>query len=248
MTEQDLPPIFAYDEIDSTNAEAVRRAEAGETGPIWIFARRQTAGRGRRGRAWATGEGDLAATLLMTTDKPPGEAAQTSFVAALAVAAVVRLSELTGRIEVKWPNDVMVDDEKLAGVLIESGRHPNGLLWLAIGFGVNLTAGPKTADRPTTSFADHMKGPPPSAAVALSGLVKAFHAVVTLWETQGFAAIAKAWTNQAYGLGRPCVANLGPEIVQGVAEGLDADGALRLRLADGQIRRITAGDIFFEGL
>ena len=89
---------------------------------------------------------------------------------------------------------------------------------------------------------------PPSPAVALSGLVKAFHAVVTLWETQGFEAIAKAWTTQACGLGKLCIANLGSETVQGVAEGLDPDGSLRLRLEAGQIRRITAGDVFFEGL
>ena len=79
-------PVVVLDEIDSTNAEARRRAEAGEAGPVWLVGLRQTAGRGRRGRAWETGEGNLAATLLLRTDKPPAEAAQVSFVAALAVA------------------------------------------------------------------------------------------------------------------------------------------------------------------
>ncbi len=242
-------PILALDEIDSTNAEARRRAEAGESGPLWITALRQTAGRGRRGRAWETGQGgNLAATLLMLTDKSPAEAAQISFIAALAVFDLAR-AFIKGRpIGLKWPNDVLVGGKKISGVLIESGRRADGLLWLASGMGVNLAEAPTSADRPATSFAAEGCDPPPSPRQALERLADSFAGWLGLWETQGFAAIAEAWTQRALGLGAACTANLGSESVQGVAEGLDVDGALRLRLADGGLRRITAGDVFFQGM
>jgi BirA family biotin operon repressor/biotin-[acetyl-CoA-carboxylase] ligase len=241
-------PIIAFDEIDSTNAEARRRAEAGETGPLWITAARQSAGHGRRGRAWETGAGNLAATLLMVTDKPPAEAAQISFVAALAVAGLGRLHLAAELIRLKWPNDVLVGGRKVAGILVESGRRDDGRLWLATGIGVNLASAPVAAERPATSFADHAFAAPPTPQVALGQLAGAFAGWLGVWEAQGFAPIAEAWTQRAYGLGQPCIARLGSETVEGIAEGLDSDGALQLRLADGKIRRITAGDVFFEGL
>ena len=241
-------PIFRFDEIDSTNAEARRRAEAGEGGPLWLTALRQNAGHGRRGRAWETGEGNLAATLLMLTERPPAEAAQISFVAALAVADMARIYLPADLIRLKWPNDVLIGGRKSAGILVESGRRADGALWLATGIGVNLARAPTAAERPATCFADHAAAPPPTPREALDALAAAFAGWLGVWDAQGFAPLAEAWTQRAHGLGGPCIARLGSETVEGVAEGLDVDGALRLRLADGAIRRITAGDVFFEGL
>lgn len=239
-------PIVAYDEIDSTNAEARRRAEAGEGAPLWITALRQSAGHGRRGRTWDTGAGDnLAATLLMLTERPPAEAAQISFIAALAVADLARSYVTADLIRLKWPNDVMLGGRKTAGILVESGRRADGALWLATGIGVNLAHAPAVAERPATCFAEHALAAPPTPREALDRLAAAFAGWLGVWDAQGFAPIAEAWTQRAQGLGGPCVALLGSETVQGVAEGLDVDGALRLRLADGAIRRITAGDVFF---
>src|SRR5690606_20546851 len=124
------------------NAEARRRAEAGETGPLWIVARRQTAGRGRRGRAWDSETGNLFATLLTTTRKPPAEAAQVTFIAALAVADLLDRYAPPSLVTIKWPNDVMLARDKAAGVLIESGAQGTGGLWLAVGIGVNLAQAP----------------------------------------------------------------------------------------------------------
>lgn len=239
-------PVLAFEEIDSTNAEARRRAEAGEEGPLWITALRQTAGRGRRGRAWETGAGrNLAATLLIATDRAPADAAQISFVAALAAADLARAFVPAGIVGLKWPNDLMVGGRKAAGILVESGRAPSGRLWLATGVGANLAHAPENLERPATSFAAHMAGAPPAPEQALVRLSEAFARWIEVWDAEGFRAIARAWTERAEGLGRPCVARLGAESVEGVAEGLDVDGALRLRLADGSIRRITAGDVFF---
>jgi BirA family biotin operon repressor/biotin-[acetyl-CoA-carboxylase] ligase len=239
------PRILAFDDIDSTNAEARRLAEAGETGPVWITALRQHAGRGRRGRSWETGEGNLAATCLFTSPLPPGEAAQVSFVAALAVADLADAFVDPAGVTLKWPNDPLIGGRKTAGVLVESGALGGGVLWLAVGCGVNLARAPADSARPVTSFADHRSAPPPTPTEALEVLAAAFEAWRTVWERDGFAPIAAAWTRRAHGLGQACTAHLTGETVRGVAEGLDPDGALRLRLEDGSLRRITAGDVFF---
>ena len=238
-------PILAFDAIDSTNAEARRRAEAGEVGPLWITAKVQTAGRGRRGRNWETRTGNMAATLLMLTEKPPAEAAQISFVAALAVADLAGAYVPADLVRLKWPNDPMIAGIKTAGILIESGRAPDGRLWLATGIGVNLAHAPVGTERPATCFADHAITTPPLPLAAVSQLAEHFARWLSIWNQQGFVAITEAWTARAWGLGEACVARLGTETVEGVAEGLDDDGALRLRLAAGGIRRITAGDVFF---
>ncbi|HLZ84166.1 MAG TPA: biotin--[acetyl-CoA-carboxylase] ligase [Caulobacteraceae bacterium] len=242
MSEQ--PRILFFDDIDSTNAEARRLAEAGETGPLWITALRQHQGRGRRGRAWETGEGNLAATHLFTTTLPPAQAAQVSFVAALAVADLIDAFSRE-RASLKWPNDPLIGGRKAAGILVESGALDEGVIWLAVGCGVNLARAPAQSERPVTALADHMEGPPPTPREALLVLASAMESWRGLWEASGFAPIAEAWTRRAHGLGGPCVAHLSTETVRGVAEGLDPDGALRLRLPTGEVRRITAGDVFF---
>lgn len=242
------PRIEALEEVDSTNAEARRRAEAGEAGPLWITAARQTAGRGRRGRAWETGHGNLAATLLFVTDRPPAEAAQISFIAALAVADLADAFVPASKVSLKWPNDPMIDGRKASGILVESGQHAGGGLWVAVGVGVNLASPPEAPERPATAFAEHMAGPPPKPLEALALLAEAFERWRRVWQTSGFAVIADAWTRRAHGLGETCVARLGHETVTGTAEGLDPDGALRLRLPDGMLRRITAGDVFFGNI
>lgn len=242
------PPILLLEETESTNAEARRRAEAGETGPLWIVARRQSAGRGRRGRKWESETGNLAATLLVLTHKSPAEAAQVTFVAALAVADL--LDAFTGpeRVTIKWPNDVLIAGDKAAGILVESGPHETGGLWLAVGIGVNLAHAPGDTERPATSMAAHLRSdiayvPPVEAAAGV--LAEAFAVWIERWETLGFQPILDAWTARTGGLDQPCVARLGTETLSGVADGVAADGALRLRLPDGSLRLISAGDVFF---
>ena len=241
--------VLRLQTVDSTNAEARRRAEAGEAGPLWITARRQTAGRGRLGRTWETGAGNLAATLLTTTHRSPAEAAGIAFVAALAVADLALAQVPDALVRLKWPNDVLVAGRKASGVLIESGRRPDGRLWLAIGVGVNLRSAPVAADRPATTLADHLRADVTavlSPDAALEVLARAFDRRLATWETYGFEPIRTAWTARA-DLGRACQVRLDLETLEGVAEALEADGALRLKLGNGGVRRITAGDVFFPG-
>ena len=145
-------PILLLDHTDSTNAEARRRADAGETGPLWIVARRQTDGRGRRGRSWESQDGNLFATLMQLTRKSPAEAAQVTFVAALAIADLLDAWAPASLVTIKWPNDVMLAGQKASGVLVESGAHESGGLWLAVGIGINLVSapsGPTPSARPS---------------------------------------------------------------------------------------------------
>ncbi|NEX94502.1 biotin--[acetyl-CoA-carboxylase] ligase, partial [Caulobacter sp. 17J65-9] len=202
----------------------------------------------RRGRAWATGEGNLAATLLAVTDRRPAEAAQVAFVAALAVADVFETWAPAAVVSIKWPNDVLLAGRKASGILIESGPTPDGRLWLAIGCGLNLGYAPDDTERPATRLADHLSGDVaacPTPDQAMEAFRAAFARRLADWEASGFTAVLTAWTAKAQGLGQACVARLGNETIEGIAEGLEPDGALRLRTASGELRRVTAGDVFF---
>lgn len=241
-------PILLLDHTDSTNAEARRRADAGETGPLWIVARRQTEGRGRRGRSWESQDGNLFATLMQLTRKSPAEAAQVTFVAALAIADLLDAWAPASLVTIKWPNDVMLAGQKASGVLVESGVHESGGLWLAVGIGINLLSAPEGTERPATALAHHLRGDaasPPSIEVAAAKLAEAFNVWMTRWETLGFQPILDAWRARTAGLDGPAVARLGRETIEGRAEGVGPDGALKLRLADGSLRLISAGDVFF---
>jgi BirA family biotin operon repressor/biotin-[acetyl-CoA-carboxylase] ligase len=212
------------------------------------MARRQTAGVGRRGRAWDSGEGNLTATLLLTLDKSAAEAGQLAFVAGVAAAEAIGAYVPHSLVNLKWPNDVLVDGRKACGMLIESGAAPNGGVWAAVGVGINLATYPEAVERPATALAEHLshkvtRAPTPDEALGV--LAEAFDAALSLWLTQGFEPIRQAWLAHATGLDGPCTARLERETLSGVAEGLDADGALLLRLPGCALRRITAGDVFF---
>ena len=183
--------------------------------------------------------------MLCVTAKPPAEAAQISFIAALAVADLADSAMAQPMARLKWPNDVLVQGRKISGILVESGLRPDGALWLAVGIGINLQTPPDAAERPAAAIADFEGAQVLSQDEALARLGERMADGMALWEREGFAPIAKAWTARAYGLGAACTARLGHETVEGIAEGLDPDGSLRLRLDDNSVRRISAGDVFF---
>ncbi len=227
-----------HPELDSTNSEARRLAEAGEAGPVWITADNQTAGRGRRGRVWQTDAGNLAATLLLRPDAAPSVTGQLSFVAALAAAEMAAHFAPKTSITVKWPNDVLADGRKLAGILLEAGPG-----WLAVGIGVNLAAAPEGTAFPATSLAQ-LGLAPPSPDDALCVLAARFAHWYGVWMNQGFDTVRTAWLARAGGLGGRITARLAQETRQGVFEGIDGTGALLLN--DGaQVRAIAAGEVFF---
>lgn len=234
--------LSRHEELDSTSSEARRRAEAGEEGPLWIMAERQTAGRGRRGRAWETLTGNLAATLLLRPDAPANTAGQLSFAAALAVADTTAHFAPRAAITVKWPNDVLAEGRKLAGILLESGQDAAGT-WLTVGIGINLAAAPEGTEFPATAIADLGVAPPsPDATLVL--LAGRFAHWYDGWMNGGFETLRTAWLARAGGLGLPIRARLPYETRHGLFEGIDHNGALLLN-EQGRISAISAGEVFF---
>jgi BirA family transcriptional regulator, biotin operon repressor / biotin---[acetyl-CoA-carboxylase] ligase len=247
-----VPPGFAlrsFEDIDSTNEEARRLAKAGEAGPVWIVAKRQTAGRGRRGRDWVSPVGNLMATLFFRPKITAGEGGQLSFVAALAVADAVSALAPGVRLSFKWPNDVFLDEKKLAGILLESASQPGtpNLDWLAVGIGINLAHHPtelpsgawKATSLREAGYADI------APEMAIGKLASAWAKRYGEWHTSGFAATRQQWLLKARGLGAAIRVRLPHETFEGIFAGLDDSGALELRLASGLTRAIAAGEVFF---
>jgi BirA family transcriptional regulator, biotin operon repressor / biotin---[acetyl-CoA-carboxylase] ligase len=232
--------------IDSTNDEARRRADAGATGPLWIRAASQTKGRGRRGRSWLSEPGNLFMTGLFTLECAPSEAANLSFVTALAVANAIDHFVAPDTVRLKWPNDVLIHDRKTSGILLESWQSKMGLQ-IAVGIGINVVTKPENIDQKITCVAAHQipDRNQCEAATLFMFVLQHFHFWLALWREQGFEPIRKAWLLRAKGLGRPIVARLPQETMTGVFKGLAHDGALELEMQDGHLRYITAGDVFF---
>lgn len=230
-------------EVDSTMNEAQRRLPALE-GPIWISTLRQTAGRGRRGRAWSEPAGNFAATLLIRIEEPPARLALRSFVAALALHET--LTDLTGlgreAFALKWPNDVLLNGGKLSGILLET-LAPNVL---ALGIGINLRSAPPS--HPDAGFAPVSLRDETGLRLTPDQVLDALAPRFARWEerlrTYGFEPLRTAFLAQVARLGEPIVARTMNDSQTGVFETIDETGALILRTAKGPIP-VPAADIFF---
>ncbi|HET7681136.1 MAG TPA: biotin--[acetyl-CoA-carboxylase] ligase [Xanthobacteraceae bacterium] len=230
--------LIIHDTIGSTNSEACALARAGARGPLWIIARAQTAGRGRRGNSWISEPGNLYASLLLS-DVPPGRAGELAFVAALAVHdSVSELApNMTSRLALKWPNDVQLGNAKFAGILVEA-ENP----WAVIGIGINCAHHPAQMPNVTDLKSSGI-------AVSLEQLLAALskHMLLRLqqWETgKGFAAIRQDWLDACPGVGHPILVRLPAQELTGKFENIDHNGHLMLRLRDGRIETVAAGEVF----
>jgi BirA family biotin operon repressor/biotin-[acetyl-CoA-carboxylase] ligase len=234
--------IADLDAVDSTNAEALRRARAGERGPLWIVAREQSAGRGRRGRAWISSAGNLHATLMLTDPAPAAAAPQLGFVTGLALhdAAAAAAPALAACLTLKWPNDLLCAARKIAGILIEGEGNP---VTVAVGIGVNCRHHPDGTEFPATDFA--AEGADVTAAALFDHLVSAMQARLTQWNRgTGFAGIRAAWLARALGLGQPIRVRLSERETTGRFETIDDAGRLVLRIRNGGLVPIAAGEVF----
>lgn len=232
-------------EVDSTNAEAARCA-ASLAGPEWILALRQTKGRGRRGRPWADPEGNFAATLVMHPHEAPDQIALRSFVAALALFdAFAEVTGHTAPFSLKWPNDVLLNGGKVAGILLEAGG-PQSARYLAIGIGVNLSAVPEAPEGATTqpvALAEET-GTLTTPEEFLDALAPAFAKWEAQFTTYGFAPIRRAWLSHAAKLGEVITARTMRDEMTGTFEGIDEAGNLILKTAQGTVA-VTAADVYF---
>jgi BirA family transcriptional regulator, biotin operon repressor / biotin---[acetyl-CoA-carboxylase] ligase len=234
--------------VDSTNAEAARIAP-GLTGPVWILAGMQTGGRGRRGRAWSSPRGNFHATLVMKPQEAPATVALRSFAAALALReALVALTGLPGAFALKWPNDVLCNGGKIAGILLESAGQGNGVAHLSIGIGVNLIAAPDPALldpgalAPVTLLSE--TGLRILPETLLAHLAPAFAAWEHRFMTDGFAPLRSAWLFHAARIGETIHARTGTATTTGRFDTIDHSGALILTTPQGR-HTIPAAEVFF---
>jgi BirA family biotin operon repressor/biotin-[acetyl-CoA-carboxylase] ligase len=234
--------LMAHEVLGSTNAEALRLARQGDRGPVWIVADRQLAGRGRRERSWISELGNLFATLLLPSPGPSGRWPQLSLVAALAVYDAISetASALASAIRIKWPNDILLEHAKLAGILLEcdGGQHDA----IAVGIGINCASHPVGTQHPATNLA--AAGIAMTPAMLLPPLSAKMMARLAQWnQGENFSAVRADWTACAAGLGENVSVRVGHRSLCGRFEGLDEDGSLVLRQPDGRAKRITAADM-----
>jgi BirA family transcriptional regulator, biotin operon repressor / biotin---[acetyl-CoA-carboxylase] ligase len=238
------------DEVGSTNTEAFKRAEAGERRPLWVVARRQTQGRGRSGRSWGSEPGNLYASLLQAIACPQSAVHQISLLAGVAVIDAIRAvaggAGLAG-LRLKWPNDVLVGRAKCAGILAESAPAAGRAeMTVVIGIGINLAWHPADIGREATHLAAHGVDVTPEAM--LQALAPAVQGWLDAWQGgAGFAQVRAAWLERGGPIGEPVTVDTGVKPIEGAFVGLDRDGALLLRDAQGERRRVTYGDVTLAG-
>ena len=242
--------LVSLDDIDSTNAEAMRRAAIGEAGRLWVMADRQSRGKGRSGRSWASAPGNLYASLILRLSCGPEVAQQLALVAGVAVIDAVRAiwarpagSDRTVAVRLKWPNDILAGSAKLGGILLESAKDLGGPgLVTIIGIGLNIEASPTGLGRAVTSLAE--QGVVADRRNVLTHLAKSMDSALSVWnEGVGFAEIRRAWTDRAGPLDEFLTVDSGSGAVTGQYKGLDSDGALLLADSLGVRHRFTYGDV-----
>lgn len=237
---------IALGDVGSTNTMALEAARAGAPGNLWVTARRQLSGRGRRGRPWVSEEGNLYASLLLVDPAPPNRLGTLPLAAALAVYRSLKplFAATPQALAIKWPNDILVDGRKINGILLESETLPDDRMVVVIGCGINIAHHPANPAYPATDLA--ACGIVTSVEAQFSALSHAMSSIVTAWNRgSGFAMIREDWLRAARGIGEPVTVNLHDGAISGRFEDIDMEGHLCLLTANGGRRRISAGDLFF---
>ena len=252
MATLQLPSFYRlvfHEQIDSTNEEAKRLATAGAEAGTLVWAGEQLAGRGRRGRGWASPPGNLYLSLLLRPARPSAQACQLNFAAAVALAeGVSSLLPTDTPVALKWPNDVLIRGAKVSGILLEaSAALDRSIDWLVIGIGVNVVSHPADTPYPATSLQREGAADATAGAI-LQAFAERFWVWYEIWREQGFAPVRARWLASARGLGEPIEVRLERETLQGRFGDLDEGGALMLDMRDGARRQITTGDLFFPRL
>lgn len=237
----------ALGDVGSTNTVCMERARSGDPGHLWITARRQLGGRGRRGRAWISEAGNLYASLLLIDAAPPAALGSLPIAVALALyrAISAEMPFAADRIAIKWPNDILVDGKKVSGILIEAENLPDGRHAVVIGCGVNVAHKPDNPLYPAITLGE--AGATSSPESLFAHLLQELAAVLSVWdEGRGVPAVVTEWKRHVKGIGNPITVNLPDRSISGVFSDIDDDGLLLLRLPTGELMRIASGDVFFS--
>jgi BirA family biotin operon repressor/biotin-[acetyl-CoA-carboxylase] ligase len=246
--------LAAFESIGSTNAEALARARAGEGGPIWFVTSEQTAGRGRRHRPWIAPRGNLASSILEVIDVPPAVAATLGFAAGLALEAALQKVSVEAALRspgsdhmtfsLKWPNDVLAGQQKLAGILLEAEAVAGDQLAVVVGIGTNVVAAPEGMPMPATSLA--ALGVHVGAEELFATLSDSWAEFRKLWDNgRGFGEIRRLWLARAAGLGQTVSIQAGGTAIEGAFDTIDDTGCMIIRTTDGRRVPISAGDVYF---
>jgi BirA family biotin operon repressor/biotin-[acetyl-CoA-carboxylase] ligase len=244
--------LKSFDQIGSTNAEAMTCARNSERGPVWFVTSEQTAGRGRRFRPWVAPRGNLASSILEVMDVAPAVAATLGFAAGLALEAALRKVSVEAAMRagaaglnfsLKWPNDVLAGRRKLAGILLEAEAVGSGLA-VVVGIGTNVMAAPEGTPTPATSL--RALGIDVGAEELFAALSDGWAEFRGIWDNgRGFEAIRKAWLDRAAGLGQAVAIKSAGAIIEGTFDTIDEQGCMIVRTQAGQLVPITAGDVYF---
>jgi len=236
--------LEAHQSVTSTNLVAQERAQQGDEGQLWVVADEQTQGVGRRGRVWRSPKGNLAASLLLVADLAPDKAAQLSFVGGLSFAeSLESLTDGKAKIQLKWPNDMLIDGAKLGGILVERHALRQGKVAIILGMGVNV-ASPPSADYVTASL--HTSGFELSSAQVFEALTERWLVNFALWdEGRGFEQIRQKWLALAAGLGREIHIVRQGQKLSGRFKTIDTQGQLMIETFDNKLIAIAAGDVHF---
>ncbi|MBT4770685.1 MAG: biotin--[acetyl-CoA-carboxylase] ligase [Rhodospirillaceae bacterium] len=239
----ELYHLLKLDVVGSTNEEAARLGREGAPAGTLVWAKSQTGGKGRRGRDWVSPGGNLYASLLLRPNILLAQAPEISFVAAVAVFnTLCFILPQTARIHMKWPNDIIVEGHKIAGILLESSAQGEMLDWLVVGIGINIASSPDKTPFPATSL--HESGAPHAkTADVLGRFADSFKRVMETWTNEGFAPIRKRWLEFAWCLGEEIEVKTEQETLRGVFCDIDPSGALILDLGGGDKRIITAANV-----
>lgn len=241
--------LLSYDTLDSTNDEARRLAEGGGAHGAVIWARSQTAGKGRRGRTWISDNGNLFMSFLLAPDVPLERLPELSFVAGLAVLDTLEpIVEREHALTLKWPNDVLLDGAKIAGILAESFETPSNserkaMRWAVIGVGVNVEQHPKVDVVYPTTDLKNSGVEIISAKIILSRLIHHFILRYDQWTRDGFSPIRAAWRARAHMLGEAVRVNREEDVVEGVFRDVDLQGRMILEHPELGTLLLGTGDV-----
>ena len=232
-----LPATFNLVElpaVGSTNDHAKQLARDGAPAFMIVCTHDQTAGRGRQGNSWTSVPGNLYMTILLRPGTPPAQTGQLSFVAAVALAeTLLPLLPASARVSLKWPNDLLLNGKKAAGILLEAESG-----WVVIGMGVNITGAPEGA----ASLKD--LGVKTSSGEVLEKLGNRLKSLYDIWRQNGFTPIRTEWLRHAHNIGQPINVRLPKETFSATFVGIDEAGALQVELPDGSRRQISSGEVF----
>ncbi len=241
--------ILHYPELESTNKKALELLESQGQEGLVVVADKQTIGRGRQGRRWVSEEGNLFVTIALKPNKPLHSLSELAFVAALAVGRSLKKVINTSEVELKykWPNDVLLNTQKVCGILIESystgtNAIPEGCV---VGIGVNINSYPEFTIFPANCINNFVKEPLSKDSI-LPLILDQFKDVYAIWKNSGFSSIKDEIAKNIYGLGRVIHAKSHHGLVSGVFEGLCDDGGVLLRNSDDQLITVRSSEVTFD--